>query len=331
MFSKPRKSRQPARLPWTHERLVHERALALGHAIDETTHLAYSSHLQSYLTFCKLHSFPVDPTPDTLSFFTVYMCHHIKPASVDSYLSGICNQLEPLFPHVRTSRKSPLVARTLAGCKRMFGSPARRKNPLSEAHIRQCLDAYPPTTYDNKLFRAILVAGFLGLHRLGELVQPAKGQKWTKTISRNSAVLHFTQRHFEYTLPTSKTDHAFEGSRILLAEHIPRLPTFDVFTDYLTARDARFPLSPSLFLAESGNLPTRIWFLQRLNAVLNDATIGGHSLRAGGATFFATLGWPDDHIQQLGRWKSGAFKIYIRKNPVVLNALMVGRAVPGLS
>lgn len=328
MYSSPHRSRQPARLPWTHERLVHERALALGHAIDDSTHLTYTSHLQSYLTFCKLHNFAVDPTPDTLSFFTVYMCHHIKPASVDSYLSGICNQLEPFFPHVRTSRKSALVARTLAGCKRMFGSPTQRKNPLSEEHIRRCLEAFPPLSYDNKLFRAILLAGFLGLHRLGELVRPEKGQQWSKTVPRSSAVLHPAQRHFEYVLPTSKTDHTFEGSRILLAEHIPQVASYDIFVDYLNARDVRFPLSPALFVSDNGDLPTRRWFLHKLGSVINDTTIGGHSLRAGGATFFATLGWPDDHIQHLGRWKSSAFNIYIRKNPVVLNALMMGRTLP---
>ncbi|KAL1942047.1 hypothetical protein VTO73DRAFT_6577 [Trametes versicolor] len=51
---------------------VHERAIALGHALDKST--TYSSALNSYLTFCKIHSFPVDPTPDTLSFFVTFMC-----------------------------------------------------------------------------------------------------------------------------------------------------------------------------------------------------------------------------------------------------------------
>src|SRR5437016_1969194 len=100
-------SRQPARVAWTRERLIHERALALGQAIDMSTWKNYSSALNSYLNFVCLHDFPVDPTPDTLSFFTVYMSHHIKPDSVDTYLSGICQQLEPFFPDVRKHRKSP--------------------------------------------------------------------------------------------------------------------------------------------------------------------------------------------------------------------------------
>jgi hypothetical protein len=102
------RSKQKHRLAWTRERLLRERAIALGQAIDLSTWKNYGSALNSYLTFIRIHDFPVEPTPNTLSFFTVFMCHHIKPDSVDSYLSGICQQLEPYFPSVRNTRKSIL-------------------------------------------------------------------------------------------------------------------------------------------------------------------------------------------------------------------------------
>ena len=111
------RSKQPVHEPWTQDRLERERAIALGQAIDASTWSNYSSALNSYLDFVKNHNFPVDPTPHTLLFFTVYMSHHIKPDSVDTYLSGICQQLEPYFPNMRQNRKSPLVRRTLDGCK----------------------------------------------------------------------------------------------------------------------------------------------------------------------------------------------------------------------
>ncbi len=94
-------SRQKAREPWTLEKLYHERCLALGSAIDTTTLGPYNSALNSYITFCKLHNFPVQPTIDTMSYFIVFMSSHIKPESVSSYLSGICNRLENFFLDVR--------------------------------------------------------------------------------------------------------------------------------------------------------------------------------------------------------------------------------------
>ena len=105
--------RQPKREHWSLDHLIHERALALGEAIDISTKKSYGSALNSYLNFILLHHLPAEPTDDTLSLFTVYTAHYIKPDSVDSYLSGIAHQLEPFFPDVRKARSSPLVKRTL--------------------------------------------------------------------------------------------------------------------------------------------------------------------------------------------------------------------------
>jgi hypothetical protein len=102
-------SRQPACKAWSRDRLLHERAIALGLAIDTSTLNTYNSTLNSYLTFVHLHDLPVEPTPETLSFYAVFMSHHIKPSSVNNYLSGICQQLKPYFPNVRSSRHSTLI------------------------------------------------------------------------------------------------------------------------------------------------------------------------------------------------------------------------------
>ena len=102
-------SRQPQLMAWTLEWLVHERAIALGHSIDLSSSLTYNSHLQSYLAFCKLHHRAIEPTPETLSFYVVFMCHHINPRSVSAYLSGICNTLEPHFQDVQKACMHPII------------------------------------------------------------------------------------------------------------------------------------------------------------------------------------------------------------------------------
>ena len=68
--------------------------------MDKSTLSNYSSAFNSYLTFVKAHNLLVEPTTKTLSFFTVYMCHHINLCSVNTYLSGIVQQLENYFPNV---------------------------------------------------------------------------------------------------------------------------------------------------------------------------------------------------------------------------------------
>src|SRR5262249_38215834 len=129
-------SRRP-RTPWTRERLVHERAIALGMSLERSSKSSYSSALQSYISFCTSHHFPVDPPVDTLSLYVVYMCAHIKPQSVESYLSGICHGLEPFYLHVRDSRRHRLVTQTLAGCKKLYAAPTQRKTPLQLSQLTE--------------------------------------------------------------------------------------------------------------------------------------------------------------------------------------------------
>jgi hypothetical protein len=88
-------SRQPVRLPWTMDHLIHEQSILLGMAIDNSTASTYTSATNSYLTFCKLHDIPIDPTLETLSYYITFQSSHISPKSVESYLSGICSKLKP--------------------------------------------------------------------------------------------------------------------------------------------------------------------------------------------------------------------------------------------
>ena len=59
------------------------------------------------------------------------------------------------------------------------------------------------------------------------------------------------------------------------------------------------------FLRESGSHPTRSWFEHRLHNLL-PSSYGAHSMRAGGATFYASPGLNESIIQSLGRWSSSA-------------------------
>lgn len=89
-------------------------------------------------TSYPLNLFPIDPTPKTLSFYMVYMYHHIEPKSVDSYLSGICNQLEPVFPNVHSDCHHSLVTRTLKGCKKLCPTSVSHKCPLTRLELELC-------------------------------------------------------------------------------------------------------------------------------------------------------------------------------------------------
>lgn len=325
MISSGIPSRQPHHVAWTLDCLQHERAIALGQAIDTGTWKNYGSALNSYINFAHIHNFPVDPTPDTLSFFTVFMCAHIKPNSVDTYLSGICNQLEPYFPDVRKARASPLVHRTLDGCRRLRGTPTSRKCALTIEEILSVSNNFKySSSHDDFLFVAQLLTGFYALLRLGELTYPDTKdlQNLRKLSPRSSLVI--TDNKFSFFLPGHKADKFFEGNTIILLKNNDASDPFSALTRYITSRDRLFPFSPPLWLKHDGSVPTRAWFIKRLH-VFFARDVAGQSMRAGGATALAELGVSPALIQATGHWASSAFQVYIRKNPVLIQALLYAR------
>ncbi|RDB24323.1 hypothetical protein Hypma_008440, partial [Hypsizygus marmoreus] len=244
---------QPARVAWTRERLIRERSLALGQAIDNSTWKNYGSTLNSYLNFVRIHDFPVEPTPDTLSFFTVYMCHQIKPKSVTTYLSGICQQLEPYFPKVREYRLSSLVAKTLSGSQRLLAVPTSRKSALSQDDLVTAIQKMPSApSHDDLLFISMLLSGFYGLHRLGKLLfsDDIELRDDRKTIKAASVVV--SQDGYQYFLPGHKADRFFEGNIVIIRKNDHPSNPLPHFLNYFSSRNCHFPLSAELWLTSTG-------------------------------------------------------------------------------
>jgi hypothetical protein len=325
MFQISSTSRQPRREAWTMDCLINERSISLGYSLDTSSFGAYTSALNSYLTFCNLHNLPVDPTPDTLSLYVVFLSSHIHPDSVNSYLSGICRQLEPFFPEIRHNRKSILVSRTMTGCMRRFGKPTKRKSPFSRANLLFVLEKVKsPRSHNDLLFIALLFTGFHALMRLGEMVFPDKKilRNYRKISLRHTVSISHSQ--YSFFLPSHKGDRTFEGNTILIQKLSTTTDPYCHFLAYLHSRDLHFPIHPELWLTSRGSVPTRHWFISRLRTFF-PKNYAGQSIRSGGATSLAEAGADLATIQAVGRWSSTAFKIYIRKNPVLIHAVIFGR------
>jgi hypothetical protein len=251
------------------------------------------------------------------------MSFHIEPRSVSSYLSGICQQLEPYFPNVRAARHSPLVERTMQGCLRLRSSPTKRKRALTLSDLLQVIsETANSNSHDDKLFLTMLLTGFFALMRLGELTFPndINLRNWRKISKRSSVVI--TDDQYEFHLPGHKADRFFEGNRIIVnKKQYSDINPLSFFREYIASRDSLFPLASPLWLTSKGKVPTRDFFIKRLRQFFTN-DVAGQSMRAGGATSLAEHGVPPSLIQLIGRWSSDAFFIYIRKSPVLIQALL---------
>ena len=317
-------SKQPIREAWTMERLNSKLTINLGMAIDRSTHSTYTSALNSYITFCCLHGFDIEPTQRTLALYVTFQSTYINPKSVDSYLSGISNQLETHFPDVRNTRKSALVSCALQGAKRCFGVPTHHKLPLTSANLLTVQEHYGHNpTHDDRLFLAQLFTGTDCLMRLSELTWPDQLalQDYCKVMMRHS-VQHLPNA-LSFWLPGHKSDQFFEGNHLFI--HTSSTATHSLFSSYLTSHDGLFRARPELWLRSNGTIPTRSWFMHRLWHFFPNS-ITGQSMRAGGATALAEAGTPPALIQAAGRWSSNTFNRYVCKNPFLFEALLMSHA-----
>ena len=283
-----------------------------AHAIEKSTKQNYTTGARDYIHFCTSHKLDLDPTPSTLSRYIAYTSRHI--ASGPKYLSGARHFLKQLYPHFDESRAHPLVQATIRGSKKVRADPVKRKPPLQISHIQLFYDSRH-LSYDDLLFSTLMSCGFYGCHRIGELTVPNQHdlRDWRKVIKRAS--LKFENGRAGYHLPYHKSDPFYHGTDILQSHQAVASPV-SLLKEYCTIRDKLHGARPALFLCEDGTLPTRSWFESRFFAYVG-REFGGHSLRAGGATFYARLGLSESVIMALGRWSSTAWKIYIRDNPTV--------------
>jgi hypothetical protein len=283
-------------------------------SIEKSTAKGYATGARDYISFCVNHSLPLDPTPQTLSRYIAYTSQFIS--SGPKYLSGARHFLSDLYPSFNTNRSHPLVQATITGSKKIQADPVKRKLPLRTSHLHAFLEVARCTNdYDDLLFATIISCSFYGCHRTGELVlkNDSTLRDWRKIIKRAS--LHTSSGRAGYHLPYHKGDRFYRGTDILFSSQEIADPV-SLLRDYRSRRDAVHGARAALFIRENGSHPTRSWFEKKFFVVL-DRSFGGHSPRAGGATFYANLGLSEDIIQALGRWSSEAWKIYIRDNATV--------------
>ena len=112
----------------------------------------------------------------------------------------------------------------------------------------------------------------------------------------------------------SKTDPFRQGVEVFLGASNGDLCPVKALLEYVSIRPA---VQGALFLFESGAPLTHSALVDKLHqalrqAGLNDSDFNGHSFRIGAATTAAQRGLEDSLIQTLGRWKSSAFKLYIK-------------------
>ena len=191
----------------------------------------------------------------------------------------------------------------------------KRAAPLTLRLISQCLDHLPKLNLDSyhaKLLSAIILTCYYGCTRIGELCLSNN----IENVLKSNCVEFVTLRgetHFQFTLLKYKLSkepatRAFKENK--MAKYCP----VKALQSYAQVR----PKSASTFFAKQDGRPVIRSFVASaiskltLFAGLDKNKFSTHSLRAGRASDLAEAGVADSVIRSAGRWRSDAFKCYLR-------------------
>ncbi|XP_033758729.1 uncharacterized protein LOC117341025 isoform X3 [Pecten maximus] len=309
----------PGTLPTTLTKL-------LGACLAPSTERTYNKVLSDLDKFCLsvLHTHARLP----LNYATValYIAHcHEKGLSA----STICSHLSAIaYVHnisgLADPTKSFSIKKILTGASKTAPTYDTRL-PITEPILHKLVSSLTclcPDLYDQQLYRSIFTLAFYGLARIGELV-------YTNSVTAKN-VLQISDLRIAYRggIPYS-IEISFSNFKHNSANQIHNVTVSSLEKDsivcpvkallgYLSVRGSS---SGSLYIHKDKRPVIRNSFDSMIRRCLrfcelDSSLYKGHSFRIGGASLAAERGMTDAQIRLLGRWKSDAFKKYIRAAPL---------------
>jgi site-specific recombinase XerD len=166
----------------------------------ENTQRAYRADWAAFARFCLEHQQASLPAaPQTVALYATALAPHLKANTITRHLSAI-SQAHQLAGFPSPTREA-IVRTVMAGIRRVHGTIAQAKAPLSPDLLRRLL-AQLPDDLRGRRDRALLLIGFAGALRRSELV------------ALTVADMEFVPEGLVVTIPQSKTDPEGAGQTI---------------------------------------------------------------------------------------------------------------------
>lgn len=255
----------------------------------------------------------------TVSLFIAYLYKkQFAPSTISTYLSalGYVHKMLSLPDNTR----SFLVDKLVTGSYRLSQTIDTRL-PITVPILNKMLIALPTlsiSSYEQCLFKALFLFAFSTFARIGELVS-VKHIPQDHIVQLSDVSLSVVQGVVkEVTVSFRNFKHSIKEGAKMIPFSDSNTGTSESAINSLVLYLQRRPKSPGpLFCLTSGQPLTRTYFDKILHnclahCQLDSSKYKGHSFRIGAATAAAEKGWSDAKIRDMGRWKSNAFRKYIR-------------------
>lgn len=264
----------------------------------------------------------------------------VRYTTIRVYLSALRSAHVDLGYHDPLAAQ-PRIERMFRGVKKIQGENDRRlpKLAITATLLRQFDKLLDRNNATHRMLRAAMWVATTCLLRTGEFATDPSTEPYRVLYLRNllhppsdddiAAAAHPQHPqpvHTALRLDASKTDPFRHGVTI----PILNVNALAALHEYLSKRQQSqsHPLLPNqpLFAVHNDQPLSRAllqrWVHALASAVgINLAAHNGFSFRRGGATSLAAANVPDHLIQNIGRWASGCYKLYIETSVTQLHAV----------
>lgn len=240
----------------------------------------------------------------------------LSPQTVTTYLSALAhfNKMEG-YPDPTT--QDFIVKRTLQGFQKLKARPDTRL-PITPVILQKIVNSLPQCTqsfYQRTLFKAMFLLAFHAFLRVGEITSTTNN-----TLNLSAISFAHQQNGVPESMSLTMVDFKHHRGKPPVTFHLkankenPQLCAVSAMWEYKALRGN---CDGPLFMFQDKSPVSRHYFNQQLKISLNyldyDTKLyKGHSFRIGAATLAKSKGISDEQIQLLGRWKSNAYRKYIR-------------------
>jgi len=272
---------------------------------------AYRSDLGDFTAWCTSHNVvPIPATPETVALYVTALAGAgVKASTIQRRLSAI-SQAHQLSGHEPSPTSTALVRTTMVGIRRTLGMAPGQKSPVVTAELRVLLAVTPADTLAGLRDHALLLIGFAGGFRRGELV------------ALDVEDIEETEDGLRIRIRRGKTDQEAAGREVGIprgqkpktdpvralrawreAAHIDTGPLFRPVNRHDQVQDRRLTAEGVAMVVKRA----------AERAGLDPSRYAGHSLRSGLATAAAAGGAPERAImKQTGHRSVEMVRRYIR-------------------
>lgn len=289
--------------------------------VARKTQSTYNSGWERFAEFCSEFGFSTNlPVQvETLCSFIAYLSLKIYAhTTMSAYLSGIG------FRHKVQGLEDPtncfLVRLMLKGVRRGRSSQPDLRLPLTLKHLEKILGILQyicSSRYEILLFKAVFTLMFFGFLRIGEVAAASKTSIQESVLRRSDVVFQVRKKVkvLVINFRISKNNQFGDQQEVVISSHqnkncCPLVALADYLND-ATQSEVLFSHFDSYPLTKY----QLRYMLKRAVQFCNFSDhhlFQSHSFRIGAATTAKMMGLSDEDIQIMGRWRSAAFKKYIR-------------------